>query len=157
MKEKIKIIVLIIIFIILLIGIKLLMDSQNKEIAENIIANKSETENSQVVEEETMESSVLEVTEENFEAEVLKETKTVLIDFYADWCGPCQVLSPIVEAVAKSNTDIKVVRIDIDNAENLAIEYGVMSIPTLVVVKDGKEAKRSVGLISQSEVEELVK
>lgn len=157
MKEKIKIIVLIIIFIILLIGIKLLMDSQNKEIAENVIANKTETENSQVVEEETMESSVLEVTEENFEAEVLKETKTVLIDFYADWCGPCQVLSPIVEAVAKSNTDIKVVRIDIDNAENLAIEYGVMSIPTLVVVKDGKEAKRSVGLISQSEVEELVK
>lgn len=158
MKEKIKIIVLIFIFAILLIGTKMLMDNQNKVVSGNVIVNKNEQEkNSQNMEEEIMESNVLEVTGENFETEVLKETKTVLIDFYADWCGPCQVLSPIVEAVAKSNTNIKVVRINIDNAESLAIEYGVMSIPTLVVIKDGKEIKRSVGLISQSEVEELVK
>lgn len=162
MKEKIKIIILIIVFVAMLIGIKVLLDYKNQSILNpnNVVTNdayKAE-ENNQIVEEEiSMENNVIEVTENNFEEEVLKETKTVLIDFYADWCGPCQVLSPIVEAVASSNTNIKVVRINIDNAENLAIDYGIMSIPTLVVMKDGNEVKRSVGLISQSEVEELVK
>lgn len=168
MKEKIKIILLIIVFAIMLICVKLLMDYQtntslqsakvptntakNSEIPNNIISN------TQIIEEENnMENSVLDVTGDNFENEVIKEEKTVLIDFYADWCGPCQVLSPIVDSVATQNPDIKVVRINIDNEENLAIEYGIMSIPTLVVVKDGKEVKRSVGLISESEVEKLVK
>lgn len=164
MKEKIKIIILIVIFVAMLIGVKILMDYENEStLVPNNVATKEnvydyQEEDNQIVKEEiAMENNVLEVTGENFEEEVLKETKTVLIDFYADWCGPCQVLSPIVEAVANSNTNIKVVRINIDNAEELAIEYGVMSIPTLVVMKDGKEIRRSVGLISQSEVEELVK
>ena len=94
---------------------------------------------------------------ENFEKEVLNESKKVLVDFYAQWCGPCQVLSPIVEEVAKSNPDIKVVRVNIDDAESLAIDYGVMSIPTLVVIEAGKEVNRSVGLISQNEIEDLIK
>ncbi len=172
MKEKLKIIVLLLLFIIMLILVKTLLDYENKailgknltninvsqevDINENI-SNYQEGNSAQIVEEETMENSVLEVTEESFEKEVLKESKKVLIDFYADWCGPCQVLSPIVEEVAKSNKDVKVVRINIDNAENIAIDYGIMSIPTLVVIEDGEEVRRSVGLISQTEIEALIK
>lgn len=172
MKEKLKIIILLLLFIIMLILVKTLLDYENEVIFGKNVTNTNvsqeanikgnrvnyqETNTTQIVEEEKMENSVLEVTEENFEKEVLKESKKVLIDFYADWCGPCQVLSPIVEEVAKSNTDVKVVRINIDNAENIAIDYGIMSIPTLVVIEDGEEVKRSVGLISQSEIETLIK
>ena len=100
---------------------------------------------------------VLKVTSENFEKEVLQSDKTVLIDFYADWCGPCKMLSPIVDEVAEENTDIKVVKINVDNAQDLAMKYQVMSIPTLVVIKDGREVNRSVGLIDKTEVVSLVK
>lgn len=100
---------------------------------------------------------VLKVTSENFEEEVLKSDKTVLIDFYADWCGPCKMLSPIIDAVANENEDLKVVKVNVDDAQNLAIQYQVMSIPTIVIIKEGKEINRSVGLISKSEVEEMVK
>lgn len=100
---------------------------------------------------------VLKVTSENFEEEVLKSDKTVLIDFYADWCGPCKMLSPIIEAVANENKDIKVVKINVDNAQDLAIEYQVMSIPTIVVIKSGQEVNRTVGVVSKSQIEEMVK
>ena len=85
---------------------------------------------------------VLKVTSKNFEEEVLKSEKTVLIDFYADWCGPCKMLSPIIEAVANENEEIKVVKINVDNEQDLAIEYQVMSIPTIVVIKNGKETNK---------------
>lgn len=155
MNEKIKIIILIVIFIVMLVGVKMLMDYESKDIVKTTQTNKQE--NKIIEEEEEMEEAILEVTEENFESEVLKSDKKVLIDFYAEWCGPCHMLSPIVEEVAKSNKDIKVVKINIDNSQNLAIEYGVMSIPTLVVINEGKEVNRSVGLISKSAVEQLVK
>lgn len=100
---------------------------------------------------------ILRVTSQNFEEEVLKSDKTVLVDFYADWCGPCKMLSPIVDEVAKEMSEIKVVKVNVDEAQDLAMNYQVMSIPTLVVIKNGKEAKRSVGLIDKSEVKNLVK
>ena len=100
---------------------------------------------------------ILRVTSQNFEKEVLKSDKTVLVDFYADWCGPCKMLSPIVDEVAKEMSEIKVVKVNVDEAQDLAMNYQVMSIPTLVVIKDGKEAKRSVGLIDKSEIKNLVK
>ena len=100
---------------------------------------------------------ILKVTSENFEEEVLKSDKTVLIDFYADWCGPCKMLSPIIEAVANENEDIKVVKINVDKAQDLAIEYQVMSIPTIVVIKDGQEVNRTVGVVSKSQIVEMVK
>ena len=100
---------------------------------------------------------ILKVTSENFESEVLQSDKPVLIDFYADWCGPCKMLSPIVDEVAEENTDIKVVKINVDNAQDLAMKYQVMSIPTLVVIKDGKEVNRSVGLIDKADVISLIK
>ncbi len=163
MKEKIKVLVLLLLFITILIFINRLLDNQNASLSLNTagastnfnVINNEVLENKE--EEKNMEETVLEVNDETFESEVLKETKTVLIDFYAEWCGPCQVLSPIVEEVAKENQDIKVVKIDIDKAEGIAIEYGIMSIPTLVVMKDGKEINRSVGLISKEKVIELIK
>ncbi len=100
---------------------------------------------------------IINVTSENFEEEVLKSDKPVLVDFYADWCGPCKMLSPIIESVAKENETIKVVKINVDNAQDLAIEYQVMSIPTVVVIKDGQEVNRSVGVVSKSEILEMVK
>ena len=100
---------------------------------------------------------VLKIAEENFKKEVLEETKTVLVDFYADWCGPCKMISPVIEAVAKENTDVKFVKINVDEAQELAMNYNIMSIPTLLVIKDGKEVNRTVGLVDKSELLELLK
>ena len=100
---------------------------------------------------------ILKVTSANFEEEVLKSHKTVLLDFYADWCGPCKAFSPVVEAVASENEDIKVVKVNVDDAQDLAIKYQVMSIPTTVVIKNGQEVNRAVGMMSKSDLVEMVK
>lgn len=100
---------------------------------------------------------ILKINDDNFEKEVLESEKTVLIDFFADWCGPCKMLSPIIEQFAKENEKVKVVKINVDELPDLAVKYGVMSIPTLVVIKNGEEVNRSVGLIDKSEILELVK
>ena len=149
MKEKVKIIVLIIIFVIVLLSINVLLNNKNSNNANNI---------SKISEEKELSSmKVLEVNNENFEKEVLESEKPVLIDFFADWCGPCKMLSPIVEQIAEENEQIKVVKINIDNEQDLAVKYGIMSIPTLVVIKNGQESSRSVGLISKEEILELIK
>lgn len=100
---------------------------------------------------------ILKVNNDNFEKEVLQSDKKVLVDFYADWCGPCKMLSPIIDEVAEENTDIKVVKVNVDDAQNLAMKYQVMSIPTLVVIKNGEEVNRSVGLIDKAQVLNLIK
>ena len=100
--------------------------------------------------------SVENIDNESFEEEVLNSQKDVLIDFYADWCGPCQMLAPIVEEVANENKNIKVCRINVDDNQELAMKYEVMSIPTLVVIKEGKEIKRKIGLISKDEISEML-
>lgn len=99
---------------------------------------------------------VLKITADNFKKEVLEESKTVLIDFYADWCGPCKMLAPVLEEIAKENTNTKFVKINVDDAQELAMEYNIMSIPTLVVIKNGKEVNRTVGLASKSELMEII-
>ena len=81
--------------------------------------------------------AVLEITKENFEAEVLKSDKPVLLDFWASWCGPCRMVSPIIDQIAQERDDIKVGKINVDEEEELAAQFRVMSIPTLVVMKDG--------------------
>ena len=88
----------------------------------------------------------------NFD-ELIKEG-TVLVDFNANWCGPCKMLKPVLESVASEGK--KIVSINVDDARDLAIKYGVMSIPCLVVFKDGKEVKRSIGLIGKSEIVDLM-
>lgn len=89
--------------------------------------------------------SALTITKENFEQEVLRSDKPVLLDFWATWCGPCRMISPIVEEIAAEVTDAKVGKINVDEQPELAASFKVMSIPTLTVIKDGKVVKSSIG------------
>ena len=89
--------------------------------------------------------SVISLNEKNFEEEVLKSEKPVLIDFWASWCGPCRMMSPVVDEIAEEMKDeVKVCKINIDEEQNLAVKYDVMSIPTFIVIKEGREIGRCV-------------
>ena len=101
--------------------------------------------------------SVIDVKTADFETEVLKSDKTVLVDFWAVWCGPCRMLSPVVDQVAEENPDIKVCKVNVDEEQQLAIKYGVMSIPTPLVFKGGELVNQSVGVIPKEEVLNLIK
>ena len=82
--------------------------------------------------------AVITITKENFDAEVLRSAQPVLLDFWASWCGPCRMLSPIVDEVAEERTDVKVGKVNVDEQPELAAEFGVMSIPTLLLFENGK-------------------
>ncbi len=101
--------------------------------------------------------SVIHLTSENFEQEVLKSDIPVLVDFWADWCGPCKRLGPIVEEAANEVTDVKICKVNIDEEDSLALKYRVMSIPTLILFKNGEKAAASVGAISKSELMEFIR
>lgn len=101
--------------------------------------------------------SVIHLTSENFEQEVLKSDIPVLVDFWADWCGPCKRLGPIVEEAAKEVTDVKICKVNIDEEDSLVLKYRVMSIPTLILFKNGEKAATSVGAISKSELMEFIR
>lgn len=101
--------------------------------------------------------SVIHLTSENFEQEVLKSDIPVLVDFWADWCGPCKRLGPIVEEAANEVTDVKICKVNIDEEDSLALKYRVMSIPTLILFKNGEKAATSVGAISKSELMEFIR
>lgn len=100
--------------------------------------------------------SELNITMQNFEEEVLRSEKPVLLDFWAPWCGPCQMMMPIVEQIAGERSDIKVGKINIDENMELAKKFKVMSIPTLIVMKNGEVSKRSVGAVSKEKVLEML-
>ena len=91
--------------------------------------------------------SVLHLTKETFANEVLHTSLPVLIDFWAPWCGPCRMLAPTIRQIADERTDVTVCKLNVDEAQDIAARYGVMSIPTVVLFRDGKEAARSVGLL----------
>ncbi|RHM53165.1 thioredoxin [Mitsuokella sp. AF33-22] len=100
--------------------------------------------------------SAIVITKENFEAEVLKASGTVLVDFWATWCGPCRMLSPIVDQVADEHPDVKVGKINVDEQPELAQQFDIMSIPTLLVFRNGQKVNESVGLIPKEKVESLL-
>lgn len=96
--------------------------------------------------------NVLKVTSENFEKEVLNSDKTTIIDFYADWCGPCKMMSPIIDEIAEENENVKVGKLNVDEAQDIAGKYNVMSIPTIIIFKDGEEISRFVGVTSKENI-----
>ena len=96
------------------------------------------------------------ITKDNFKSEVLDYKGTVLVDFWADWCGPCRMLSPIVDEVANENPGIKVGKINVDEQQELSAQFGIMSIPTLLVFRDGKKISESIGLIPKEQIEKML-
>ena len=89
--------------------------------------------------------SIAIINQENFRSEVLEAKQTVLLDFWAPWCGPCRMLMPLIEEIAAEHPEIKIGKINVDDNPDLATEFGVMSIPTLIVMKDGKPVNQAVG------------
>lgn len=96
--------------------------------------------------------SVLHVSKEDFRSVVLESRETVLLDFWASWCGPCRMLAPVLEEIAAERTDIKVCKVNVDEAQELAMEYGVTSIPTLLVIKNGQVVNQSVGVVPKATI-----
>lgn len=101
--------------------------------------------------------AVIHLSLENFDSEVMESSVPVLVDFWATWCAPCRMLAPIIEELSEELTDVKVCKVDVDEEEELSARYGVMSIPTLLVFKDGKLAKQTVGFQSKEKLIDLIK
>ena len=100
--------------------------------------------------------SVIIISKENFASEVLNSNKPVLLDFYADWCGPCRMVGPIVSEIANERSDVKVGKINVDEQPELAAQFQVMSIPMLAVIKNGKLENRVVGYRSKEQIEAML-
>ncbi len=91
--------------------------------------------------------------EENFDKEVIESTENVIVDFYADWCGPCKMMSPIIDEISEENIEnLKVGKVNVDDNQELAIKYNVMSIPTIMIFKEGKLTKTFVGVTDKNEI-----
>lgn len=88
---------------------------------------------------------------------ILKENKSVFVDFYADWCGPCKMAGPVVEALAETHPNTKFIKVNVDNNSDIAARYGIMSIPTMIAFKDGNQVATSLGFKPKEELEEIVK
>lgn len=97
------------------------------------------------------------ISKSGFESKVLQGKGIILVDFYADWCGPCKMLAPIIEEMSRSYSEAQFYKVNVDEENELALKYRVMSIPTLIAFKDGEPVKTLVGLVSKSEIEEMLK
>lgn len=165
MKKKIIWVIVLLLFVIAIVvasiyinkkGQEYIQDSQTGNML-NADDSAGTTEENTINENEEAEHiTVIEVTDETFEEEVLNSDKPVLIDFYANWCVPCRMFSPIVEEVAQENSNIKVVKVNVDESQEITTKYQVMSMPTLVVLENGTEVTRSIGIISKSEILDMI-
>lgn len=99
---------------------------------------------------------MLTITKDNFEQEVLKSDKKVLVDFWASWCGPCKMLSPIIDEIAKETDKVKVGKVNVDEESDLATQFAVMSIPTLILFENGKPIKQIVGVQSKTAILNMI-
>ena len=148
MNKKIKLIVEIVLFIVVLISVTVIYNyfinkNIEKTIQENTLKNAKNEENAEIMEIESM---------EQFEQEVIGANETIFIDIYATWCGPCKTMTPIIKEIAKEHNEIKFVKVDVDKNEELAIKYNVMSIPTMIIMKDGKVTKTFVGVTDKESI-----
>ena len=100
---------------------------------------------------------MLQITKENFEAQVLQNEKTVLLDFWAPWCGPCRMIAPLLEEIANERTDVVIGKVNVDEEMELAVQFGVASIPTLVVMRSGELVNKAIGYMPKAEIEALLK
>ncbi len=100
---------------------------------------------------------MLEINENNFEKEILKSDKNVVIDFWAEWCGPCKVMSPVFEELSRELREVRFVKLNVDENQEISSQLGVMSIPTFIVFKNGKEVGRVVGSMSKNSLKEKIK
>ncbi len=96
--------------------------------------------------------AAVKVTNDTFEEEVLDAKEPVLVDFWADWCGPCQMMAPVVEEIADERDDIKVCKVDVDNNQELALEFNVYSIPTFLVFQNGEKVNQQIGAVTKEEL-----
>lgn len=100
--------------------------------------------------------SVIKLNKNNFENEVLKSDKKVLIDFYADWCGPCRMVGPVVEEIAAEHPEYKVCKVNVDEENELAVSFNIMSIPALFVLENGKVTKQAVGVKTKAQILDML-
>lgn len=100
--------------------------------------------------------SILNITKENFEESVIKAPNRVLLDFWADWCGPCQMIAPVLEEIAEEREDVTVAKIDVDKEMALALQFGIASIPTLIVMDKGQAVNKLIGFRPKADIEKLL-
>lgn len=98
----------------------------------------------------------MDITMETFEQEVLQSSKPVVVDFWAAWCGPCRMIAPVLEEIAAERSDIKLCKVNVDEQQELAIRYGIMSIPTLLIFKNGELTQKSVGVVPKEKILSLL-
>lgn len=99
--------------------------------------------------------AIVHANDETFHNEI-NDSRPVLVDFYADWCGPCKMMTPILESIDEDRENVKIVKVNVDEAEIIARSFGIMSIPTLIVFKDGKAVSKNVGLISKDDIMDMI-
>lgn len=131
--------------------------TENKNMCYTKIVTKKKGNKRYKIFKEDIEMAVVKLTTDNFDQEVLQAQQPVLVDFYADWCGPCKMMSPIVEALSEELSDVKVCHINIDENIDIAQKYRVMSIPTFIAFKGGEESGRQIGAIPKTALVDLVR